>query len=84
MVLQINVREDSANEAQLSKVHVTLIAFESLKPFDGVDAFVSARRKTPAEIIREASAAYKPDSANAPNRSTHLAFVFYREPAGAD
>ncbi|BCS17843.1 Elongator subunit IKI1 [Aspergillus puulaauensis] len=54
--------------ARLSKVHVTLIAFETLKPFDGVDAFVSARRKTPTEIIREVSAAYKPDSSNTPNR----------------
>ncbi|OJJ52695.1 hypothetical protein ASPSYDRAFT_51835 [Aspergillus sydowii CBS 593.65] len=54
--------------ARLSKVHVTLIAFETLKPFDGVDAFVYARRKTPADIIRDVSAAYKPDSSNIPNR----------------
>lgn len=75
------MREDSANPAQLSKVHVTLIAFETLKPFDGVDAFVSARRKTPTEIIREVSAAYKPDSSNTPNRSMHLSFVIYSEPS---
>ncbi|KAL4763561.1 Elongator subunit IKI1 [Aspergillus foveolatus] len=54
--------------ARLSKVHVTLVAFEALKPYDGVDAFVSTRRKTPTEIVREVSAAYKPDSSNSPNR----------------
>ncbi|KAL4905318.1 hypothetical protein BDW74DRAFT_21402 [Aspergillus multicolor] len=54
--------------ARLSKVHVTLIAFEALKPHDGVDAFVSARRKSPTEIMREVAAAYKPDSSNSPNR----------------
>ncbi|KAL4803305.1 Elongator complex protein 5 [Aspergillus unguis] len=54
--------------ARLSKVHVTLIAFEALKPFDGVDSFVSARRKTPTEIMREVTAAYKPEASNAPNR----------------
>ncbi|KAJ5612706.1 hypothetical protein N7510_005900 [Penicillium lagena] len=43
--------------AKLSKVHVTLVAFETLKQPDGVDAFVSARRKSPAEIAREVSAA---------------------------
>ncbi|RDW83871.1 Elongator subunit IKI1 [Aspergillus mulundensis] len=54
--------------ARLSKVHVTLIAFEALKPYDGVDAFVPARRKAPTEIMREVAAAYKPDSSNSPNR----------------
>ncbi|KAL4999108.1 Elongator complex protein 5 [Aspergillus recurvatus] len=54
--------------ARLSKVHVTLIAFEALKPYDGVDAFVFARRKTPTEIIREVAAAYMPDSSNNPSR----------------
>lgn len=78
------MREHSANSAQLSKVHVTLIAFETLKPFDGVDAFVYARRKTPAEIIRDVSAAYKPDSSNIPNRSMHLSFLIYTESVGAD
>ncbi|KAL4976489.1 Elongator complex protein 5 [Aspergillus desertorum] len=54
--------------ATLSKIHVTLIAFEALKPYDGVDAFVSARRKTPTDIIREVAAAYKSDSLNSPIR----------------
>ncbi|KAI9375866.1 Elongator complex protein 5 [Aspergillus egyptiacus] len=54
--------------ARLSKVHVTLIAFESLKPFDGVDSFVSARRKSPSDISKEVNAAYKPESPNSPNR----------------
>ncbi|KAL5339708.1 Elongator complex protein 5 [Aspergillus crustosus] len=54
--------------ARLSKVHVTLIAFETLKPYDGVDAFVSARRKTPPEIVKEVGAAYKPDTSNGPGR----------------
>ncbi|KAL4918080.1 Elongator complex protein 5 [Aspergillus aurantiobrunneus] len=54
--------------ARLSKVHVTLIAFETLKPFDGVDAFVSARRKAPAGIIKEVGAAYKSDTSNNSNR----------------
>jgi elongator complex protein 5 len=35
---------------------VTLIAFETLKQPDGVDAFVSTRRKGPADIIKEVSA----------------------------
>ncbi|KAL5047769.1 hypothetical protein BDW71DRAFT_206135 [Aspergillus fruticulosus] len=54
--------------ARLSKVHVTLIAFEALNPYDGVDAFVLARRKTPTEIIREVAASYKPGSFNSPSR----------------
>ncbi|KAL4927477.1 Elongator subunit IKI1 [Aspergillus undulatus] len=53
--------------ARLSKVHITLIAFEALKPYDGVDAFVSARRKSPIDIMKEAGAAYKSDSTS-PNR----------------
>ncbi|KAJ5669333.1 hypothetical protein N7462_010403 [Penicillium macrosclerotiorum] len=43
--------------AKLSKVHITLVAFETLKRPDGVDAFVSARRKSPADIIKEVTAA---------------------------
>ncbi|KAL4884056.1 Elongator complex protein 5 [Aspergillus karnatakaensis] len=54
--------------ARLSKVHITLIAFETLKPFDGVDVFVRAWRKTSLEIAREVGAAYKPDPSNGPNR----------------
>ncbi|KAJ5757412.1 uncharacterized protein N7511_006106 [Penicillium nucicola] len=42
--------------AKLSKVHVTLIAFETLKQPEGVDAFVSTRRKSPADIIKEVNA----------------------------
>ncbi|KAL2871347.1 Elongator subunit IKI1 [Aspergillus lucknowensis] len=54
--------------ARLSKIHVTLVAFETLKPFDGVDVFVSARRKTPADIVKEVSAAYTPGSSDNLNR----------------
>ncbi|OJJ43827.1 hypothetical protein ASPZODRAFT_122945 [Penicilliopsis zonata CBS 506.65] len=43
--------------AKLSKVHVTFIAFQTLKRPDGVGAFVSARRKRPADIAKEAVAA---------------------------
>jgi len=39
---------------------VTLISFETLRKPDGVDAFISARRKTPADIMSEVSSAYKP------------------------
>jgi elongator complex protein 5 len=68
---EISEQTRGANRPQLSKVHVTLIAFETLKPYDGVDAFVSTRRKTPAGIVREVAAAYKPDSSNSPNRRMH-------------
>ncbi|GES62916.1 killer toxin sensitivity protein [Aspergillus terreus] len=54
--------------AKISKVHITLISFETLKSPDGVDAFVSARRKTPAEIIREVAAAYQPTQSASPSR----------------
>ncbi|KAL3471794.1 Elongator complex protein 5 [Aspergillus californicus] len=54
--------------AKLSKVHITLIAFETLKSLDGVDAFVPARRKSPANIVKEVSAVYRPDTSNGPNR----------------
>ncbi|RJE25156.1 Killer toxin sensitivity protein [Aspergillus sclerotialis] len=43
--------------ARLSKVHVTLIAFETLKQPDGVDTFVSARRKNPQDIAKEVGSA---------------------------
>ncbi|EPS28599.1 hypothetical protein PDE_03545 [Penicillium oxalicum 114-2] len=46
--------------AKLSKVHVTFISYETLKKPDGVDAFIATRRKTPTEVVREASAAYQP------------------------
>ncbi|CEL01696.1 Putative Killer toxin sensitivity protein [Aspergillus calidoustus] len=54
--------------ARLSKVHVTLIAFETLKPFDGVDAFIPARRKSPSEILKEVGAVDNAVSSNSPNR----------------
>ncbi|OQD61472.1 hypothetical protein PENPOL_c016G06450 [Penicillium polonicum] len=54
--------------AKLSKVHVTLIAFETLKQPDGVDAFVSTRRKSPADIVKEVSAAYQSAAASNPSR----------------
>ncbi|KAL2855424.1 Elongator complex protein 5 [Aspergillus pseudoustus] len=54
--------------ARLSNVHVTLIAFETLKPLEGVDAFISGRRKSPSEILKDVAAAYQPDSSNTPNR----------------
>ncbi|GFF85307.1 elongator complex protein 5 [Aspergillus udagawae] len=53
--------------ARLSKVHVTLVAFETLRSFEGVDAFISARKKHPSEIVREVGAAYQPAS-NVPSR----------------
>lgn len=52
---------------KLSKVHVTLVAFETLRPFEGVDAFISARKKRPSEIVKEVGAAYQP-VANVPSR----------------
>ncbi|KAJ5783875.1 Histone acetylation protein 2 [Penicillium psychrosexuale] len=54
--------------AKLSKVHVTLVAFETLKQPDGVDAFVSTRRKSPADIVKEVSAVYQPVAASNPSR----------------
>ncbi|GLI80942.1 hypothetical protein PoHVEF18_009309 [Penicillium ochrochloron] len=54
--------------AKLSKVHVTFIAFETLKKPDGVDAFVSTRRKSPADIVKEVAAAYQPAAATGPSR----------------
>lgn len=53
---------------QLSKVHVTLIAFETLKQPDGVDAFVSARRNSPFNIAKEVSTAYQTTSASSASR----------------
>ncbi|KAJ5147883.1 Histone acetylation protein 2 [Penicillium atrosanguineum] len=54
--------------AKLSKVHVTLIAFETLKAPDGVDAFVSARHKSPENIVKEVAAAYQPSTSAAPSK----------------
>ncbi|KAJ5053263.1 hypothetical protein NUH16_010333 [Penicillium rubens] len=44
--------------AKLSNVHVTLIAFETLKQPDGVDVFVSTRRKSPTDIVKEWTPTY--------------------------
>ncbi|KAJ5376486.1 Histone acetylation protein 2 [Penicillium cosmopolitanum] len=52
--------------AKLSKVHVTLISFETLRKPDGVDAFISARRKSPADIMSEVASAYQPAKQNGP------------------
>jgi hypothetical protein len=61
--------------AKISKVHITLISFETLKSPDGVDAFVSARRKTPAEIIREVATAYQPTQSASPSRRMRYPLV---------
>ncbi|KAJ6150983.1 hypothetical protein N7470_007577 [Penicillium chermesinum] len=53
---------------KLSKVHVTLVAFETLKCPEGCDAFISTRRKSPADIVKEASRAYQPASTGPPKR----------------
>ncbi|KAJ5980120.1 Histone acetylation protein 2 [Penicillium waksmanii] len=54
--------------AKLSKVHVTLISFETLRKPDGVDAFISARRKNPADIMSEVASAYQPAKINGPSQ----------------
>lgn len=58
-----------ADYEQLSKVHVTLIAFETLKRPDGVDAFVWARRKSPLDIAKDVGSVYQVStSGNIPRR----------------
>ncbi|RAK79688.1 Elongator subunit IKI1 [Aspergillus fijiensis CBS 313.89] len=54
--------------AKLSKVHITFVAFETLKPLEGVDAFVAARKKSPLEIIKAVNAAYPNVSTSGPSR----------------
>ena len=54
---------------QLSKVHVTLVAFETLKRPDGCDAIVYTRCKSPADIIKEVAAAYQPVASAGPSKS---------------
>ncbi|RAL08323.1 Elongator subunit IKI1 [Aspergillus homomorphus CBS 101889] len=54
--------------AKLSKVHITFVAFETLKPPEGVDAFVAGRRKTPLEIIKAVNATYTNVPASSPSR----------------
>ncbi|KAE8388225.1 Elongator complex protein 5 [Aspergillus alliaceus] len=53
--------------AKISKVHITLIAFETLRPLHGIDAFISARRKTPSQIVKEVGVAYQATSTNNPS-----------------
>lgn len=59
---------------------MTLISFETLRKPDGVDAFISARRKTPSDIMSEVASSYKPvANTNGPPQRiispTHLLMV---------
>ncbi|KAL1993828.1 hypothetical protein VTN49DRAFT_2497 [Thermomyces lanuginosus] len=54
--------------AQISKVHVTFVSFETLRQPKGVDAWIVARRKRPAEIAKEVAAASPPRTSNGPPR----------------
>lgn len=38
---------------------MTLISFETFKRPDGVDAFISTRRKSPLDIVKEVDSAYQ-------------------------
>ncbi|KAJ5622942.1 Histone acetylation protein 2 [Penicillium lividum] len=60
--------QEYIRRAKLSKVHVTLVAFETLKRPDGCDAFVSTRRKCPADIIKEVAEAYQPVASTGPSK----------------
>ncbi|KAJ5809285.1 Histone acetylation protein 2 [Penicillium pulvis] len=60
--------QEYIRRAKLSKVHVTLVAFETLKRPDDCDAIVYTRRKTPAEIIKEVTAAYQPVTSAGPTK----------------
>ncbi|KAJ5092394.1 Histone acetylation protein 2 [Penicillium alfredii] len=66
--------QEYLRRAKLSKAHVTLIAFETLKQPEGVDAFVSARRKSAGDIFKEVGAAYQPAAATNPSRR-HLIII---------
>jgi hypothetical protein len=46
-----------------------------VKQPEGVDAFVSTRRKTSADIVKEVSAVYQPVAASNPSRSKHYALT---------
>ncbi|OKL63489.1 hypothetical protein UA08_01415 [Talaromyces atroroseus] len=48
--------------AQISKVHITFISFETLKKPNGVDSFIFARRKRPADVAKEVIAAFSGNS----------------------
>lgn len=52
----------------MSKIHVTFISFETLKQPDGVDVFISARRKSTLDIAKEVRAACSAPSGNQPRR----------------
>lgn len=54
----------TGNTTQISKVHVTLIAFETFKRPEGVDSFVTTRRKTPTAIAKEVNDAYQPSASS--------------------
>lgn len=58
---------------QISKTHVTYVSFESLKAPRGVDSFVSARGKNPADILKEVSLVQQAASSS-PSRRMFLAF----------
>lgn len=51
---------------------MTLIAFETFKRPEGIDAFVSTRRKSPLDIAKEVDAAYQatPSSTGALRRKS--------------
>ncbi|GAM39840.1 hypothetical protein TCE0_034r11709 [Talaromyces pinophilus] len=46
----------------ISKVHVTFISFETLKNPNGVDSFILATRKKPADVAKEVAAGYSTSS----------------------
>ncbi|KAL1863729.1 hypothetical protein Plec18167_000825 [Paecilomyces lecythidis] len=50
--------QEYIRRAKLSKVHITLVAFETLQRPEGVDAFISCRRKRTADIAKEVVNAY--------------------------
>lgn len=67
--LSLDIFLADADHEQLSKVHVTLIAFETPKRPDGLDAFVSARRKSPLDIAKEVGSVYQVSTpGNTPRR----------------
>ncbi|EED19293.1 killer toxin sensitivity protein (Iki1), putative [Talaromyces stipitatus ATCC 10500] len=47
---------------QISKVHVTFIAFETLERPNGVDSFILATRKKPTDMAKEIAAGYSNSS----------------------
>ncbi|KAK2803841.1 hypothetical protein FQN50_006848 [Emmonsiellopsis sp. PD_5] len=49
--------QEYIRRAKLSKVHTIFVSFETLTRPDGVDTFITTRRKTLAEIAKEVTAA---------------------------